>query len=98
MWAIGIYDLRLQEDQFWRLTIYEFNMLLERHKQKLSAENYNSALICSVIANVHRQKGKTFQPSDFMPKEVIKKKIMPIDEMLEILKAITVKNGGEIKC
>ena len=73
-------------------------MLLERHKQKQSADMYNSALICSVIANVNRQKGKMFQPSDFMPKETIKKKIMPIDEMLEVLKAITVKNGGEIKC
>jgi hypothetical protein len=73
-------------------------MLIERHKQKLSADNYNSALICSVIANVNRNKGKAFQPSDFMPKDQNKKKVMPIDEMLEVLKAITVRNGGDIKC
>lgn len=89
--------MRLKEYQFWRLTILEFNLLIERHKEKLSADKYNSALICSVIANVNRQKGKAFQPSDFMPKDRTKK-VMPMEEMLEVLKSITVKNGGEIKC
>lgn len=72
--------------------------MFERHKQKQSADLFNSALICSVIANVHRGKGKSFQPSDFMPIERKKRKKMSIAEMMESLKAITASAGGEIKC
>lgn len=72
-------------------------MLHDRHRLKQRAELYNSALICSVIANVNRQKGKPFQPSDFMPKEE-KPKRMTTEEMLEILKQVTLANGGEVNC
>ena len=97
LWSIGRYDLRLSEDEFWQLSLKEFNLLMKRHKEQRSAELYNSALICATIANVNRSKGKHFQPSDFMPKEKKKKK-MNINEMAEILKAITLANGGEVKC
>lgn len=64
-----------------------------------SAEMYNSALICSVIANVNRKKGKAFEPSDFMPKDKKKKKKkMSINEMVEALRGITLANGGEVNC
>lgn len=63
----------------------------------MSAELYNSALICSVIANVNRKKGKAFDPSDFMPKEKTKKKKkMSIAEMVEALKGITKASGGDV--
>lgn len=97
LWSIGRYDLRLSEDEFWQLTLKEFNLLMKRHKEQRSAELYNSALICATIANVNRSKGKHFQPSDFMPKEKKKKK-MSIAEMVQALKAITAQNGGEINC
>lgn len=59
----------------------------------------NSALICSVIANVHRKKGKAFSPDDFMPKEKPKKqKAMSINDMVEVLKLVTLQNGGEVSC
>ena len=64
----------------------------------MRAELFNSALICSVIANVNRGKGKSYTPFDFMPKEKEKKKVMNINEMVEILKQITAANGGEVKC
>ena len=86
--------MQLSEAEFWRLTLKEFNLLCDRHKQKQRAELFNSALICSVIANVNRQKGKSFQPSDFMPKE--RKKAMSVMEMYESLKQITLANGGEV--
>lgn len=98
LWAIGLYDLKLTESQFWRLTIKEFSMLYERHKQRLSAELFNSALICSVIANANRSKGKPFTPSDFMPQEKKKRKKMTTEEMVEMLKQITLANGGEVNC
>lgn len=89
--------MRLSDEEFWSLTLKEFNLLVKRHKNKLSAELYNSALICSIIANVNRGKGKPFQPSDFMPKENKRKK-MSINEMLGALKAITVNAGGAVNC
>jgi hypothetical protein len=98
LWAIGIYDLGLDDDQFWRLTIRQFNKLVERHKENKRAELFNSALICSVIANVNRGKGKPFQPSDFMPKENKKKAKMTTEQMVEMLRMITLQNGGEVTC
>jgi hypothetical protein len=97
LWAIGRYDLQLSEEDFWRLTLKEFNMLCHRHRERRRAELFNSALICSVIANVHRGKGKPYKPDDFMPKEKTNKK-MTTEEMVEMLKAITLANGGEVKC
>ncbi len=98
LWSIGIYDLRLTEDQFWRLTLEEFNSLCHRHKEKQRAELFNSALICSVIANVNRGKGKAYTPLDFMPKEKKKPKPMSINEMVDLLKQVTLAHGGEVNC
>jgi hypothetical protein len=96
LWSIGIYDLRLTEAEFWRLTLKQFNYLCERHNKAKRADMYNSALICSVIANVNRKKGKSFKPTDFMPKE--KQKKMSVNEMFEVLKQVTLANGGEVNC
>lgn len=72
-------------------------MLCHRHREAKRAELFNSALICSVIANVHRGKGKPYKPDDFMPKEKKKEK-MTINEMVEMLKVVTLANGGEVNC
>ncbi len=91
--------MKLTSEQFWRLTLKEFNKLCDRHTQDKRAELLNSALICSVIANVHRKKGKAYSPEDFMPKDKPKKKKeMSIDDMVEVLKQITLSHGGEVKC
>jgi hypothetical protein len=90
--------LKLTNEQFWRLTLKEFNSLCLRHREKQRAELFNSALICSVIANVNRKKGKTFSPMDFMPKEKKKPKQMSANELVEVLKQITLANGGEVNC
>lgn len=98
LWAIGRYDLKLSEEEFWALTLKEFNLLLKRHKEQRSADMYNSALICATIANSNRSRGKVYQPSDFMPKEKKKRKKMSIAEMVNALKMITASNGGEVNC
>lgn len=99
LWSIGRYDLRLNDEEFWSLTLKEFNLLMKRHKEQRSAEMFNSALICATIANVNRTKGRAYSPMDFMPKEETKpKKKMSIAEMVNVLKAITASNGGDINC
>lgn len=99
LWSIGRYDLRLTDDDFWGLTLKEFNLLMKRHKEQRSAEMFNSALICATIANVNRSKGRAYTPMDFMPKEEVKpKKKMSIAEMVNVLKQVTASNGGEVNC
>jgi hypothetical protein len=98
LWSIGRYDLRLNDEEFWGLTLREFNLLMKRHKEQRSAEMFNSALICATIANVNRSKGRAYTPQDFMPKEKEKKIKMKIEDMLSVLKAVTASNGGDIKC
>ena len=88
----------MTDEQFWRLTIKEFNSLCHRHRENKRAELFNSALICATIANVNRKKGKAYSPDDFMPKIKKKPKQMSIEEMVEILKQVTVANGGEVNC
>ena len=99
LWSIGRYDLRLNDEEFWSLTLKEFNLLMKRHKEQRSAEMFNSALICATIANVNRSKGRAYTPMDFMPKEEVKhKKKMSIAEMVNVLKQVTASNGGEVNC
>lgn len=69
MWAVGRYDLQLTDAEFWDLTYPEFEALYARHKARLQVEEYHSALICSVLANINRDRKhriKPFSPRDFM--------------------------------
>ena len=95
LWAYAIYDLRLSDAQFWRLTLFEFNLLSKRHNAEIKRQQYQTGLICAVIANSNRGKGKALKPEDFMPKE---KKRQTINEMKRFLENLTVAFGGEVKC
>ena len=70
MWAVGRYDLRLSEDEFWHLTPRQFMALKERHEADQEWKNFRAGVIASTIANALRSKGsKTYKPEDFMPKK-----------------------------
>ena len=63
--------MRLSDPEFLRLTIRQFVLLLERHRDALDQQLYGPAMVCSVIANIHRDKRKRsqpFEPKDFLPK------------------------------
>ena len=67
---MGRYDLNLAEDDFWGLTLKEFNALAERQQNNHDWQNYRTALICSIVANTARdpkRRRKPFTPDDFMP-------------------------------
>jgi len=60
--------------------------------------DYRAALICSVIAEVNRnrkKRKKPYTPKDFMPKE--KRRRMTGEQMAEQLKLINIALGGEAK-
>jgi len=75
----------------WRLTLREFHYLSKAYEQKEKREHYRFALVCSVIANANRSKGKPFRPEDFMPKE--KKKKQTWQEQLKVLQLFVAAYG-----
>jgi hypothetical protein len=82
LWAIARYDLGLSSREFWELSWDQFEALLARYKLSLERSDYHAALICAVLANIHRSKdSKVFRPQDFMPG-----KTQTPDDMLEKVK------------
>ena len=70
LWALGRYDLKLGEDEFWELTLRELMALMERFEAAVDWMNYRSSIICAVIANAFRdtkKRRKAFTPWDFIP-------------------------------
>ena len=91
---MGRYDLSLGEEEFWALTIKEFNALIERHNNNQEWLNYRAALICTVLANIWRSKNtKAFIPDDFMPKEKPDKQTPK--QILATVKVLNAAFGGK---
>ena len=85
-WAFCKVNFNMSNKEFYNLSLEEFNALTEAHQQKLKEQEYNSALICSVLANINKSKSqKTYKPSDFMRQ--VKKK-QSVDEMANVLNLI----------
>ena len=95
MWASGRFDLGLTEDEFWNLTLKEFNALSARFKDAQDWQNYRAAMICAVVANtVRRKKGdRVWQPSDFMPTK--ERRVMTDKQMFAQVQAINSILGGK---
>lgn len=70
LWAIGVYDLHLSSEQFWRLTPRQFWSLCERQSLSERRQDARAALVAAVIANVNRPKSKRspYKVEDFMPR------------------------------
>jgi hypothetical protein len=90
IWAIGRHDLNLCEDDFWNLTLKEFDALLKRRAFVIERQDFHTGLICAVLANIHRDpKTKAFTPQDFMPGKETKKQTP--EDMLAVFKALNAK-------
>jgi len=78
MWSFGVYNLRLSDREFWNLTLAQFDALVRRYKDEQRRSDYRSAMICSILAEINRdrkRRTKPFSPEDFMPKEEETKRI-----------------------
>ena len=83
MWAVGRYDLKLGEEEFWHLTPRQYVALLERHEGAMEWEDYRTGIIAATIANMLQgKKGKNLKPEDFMPTR--KRKKQTPEEMLAV--------------
>ena len=70
MWSVGRIDLGLTDEEFWSLTLVEFNALLKRKQTMDERGDFHAALICCVLANINRDpKHKPIEIDAFMPKK-----------------------------
>ena len=60
-------------------------------------QDRRTARICSLLANIHSKKGKTFTEDDFIPKIKIEEKKQTVKSMETTLKAITIMFGGNVE-
>lgn|GEM_PF-2599564 len=60
--------------------------LLKRRASLIERQDYHAGLICSVLANIHRdpKKSNAFTPQDFMPGKAEKKEQTP-EQMMQII-------------
>ena len=86
------------EDEFWELTLKEFNALVERYEANLERADYRAALICSVLANTVRDRKRKripYTPDDFMTNK--KSKIQTDKQMFAQVEAINAILGGKVE-
>jgi len=90
--------LRLSEKEFWGLTLAQFHSLAKEYASEQEMLNYRGAMICSIIAEVNRdrkKRSKPFTPNDFMPKK--KKMKLTGEQMRDQIEALNIALGGEVK-
>lgn len=99
--------LRMTDKEFLRRTPHEVGLLLDAHASVLEIEDSRFGILCSLLANIHRDRKKQkkgYKPSDFMPNrrnaatgkpDNGKPKQTP-EAQLQHLKAITALFGGTI--
>lgn len=78
------------------MTLAQFHSLAKEYAAGQEMLNYRAAMICSIIAEVNRnrkKRRKPFTPMDFMPKK--KKGKMTGEQMLEQVKTMNAVLGGE---
>lgn len=95
VWAIARYDFQLSEEEFHDMTFEQFHYLADRVKENERRLDRRAALICSVIANVNRNKKKRSKPygvEDFMPRE---KKKQTWQQQLKFVEGLTRALGGK---
>lgn len=97
---MGRYDLNLSEEDFWGLTLKEFNALSERYTSNQEWLTYRSALICSVLANTVRdpkRKRTPFTPQDFMPGKKQTQPQQSAKQMFATVKMLNAAFRGTVK-
>ena len=94
--------------EFWGLFPREFAVLSQEHNKvereemdliisREEASDLRTGLLAAVIANAHRSKGKRFKGTDFIQIRKRPKPKMTTEEMLEVVKNMTIQMGGEVR-
>ena len=98
LWAVARYDLRLTEEEFWRLTPRQFFALQDRWLNEVEIRDYHAALVATILANIHRPKTKKpFKITDLMPDRRGRKAAEPKQtwqQQLALVKQLHLLFGG----
>ncbi len=92
------YIIGLKPWEFWQLTLTEWTRMAEGYMAREERNDYRAALICSVLANIHRdekRRREPYRPQDFMPGEGKPKQSQTPDQMLMIAEAWNAALGGK---
>ena len=86
----------LTEQGFWRLTLREFDALMQRHNDVQERTDARVALLCTVVVNMLRDPKKpAVKLSAFMPQK--QRPPQTPEEMVLIAKLLTLAHGGTIE-
>jgi len=64
LWAVGRYDLRLTDAEFWGMVPRQFAALMDRRKDAMLRREFSVGLICS---SAFTSRGMKMSPMKFMP-------------------------------
>jgi hypothetical protein len=67
LWSIGIYNLKLKDEEFWDITPAQFWALYDLYLADVEHSDYQIGVIAAQIFNVHRGKEKPALPLDYFP-------------------------------
>jgi hypothetical protein len=69
LWSIGRQHLRLSEDEFWNLTPWMLDELMQRFEEQRDEARFQSGMVCAAITNCHIDPEKTapYTPDEFVP-------------------------------
>jgi hypothetical protein len=101
LWAVGIYDLGLTDEQWKRLTLRKYDALVKRFSNKLEREDFQIAKLSAVIynANVVKRKGNDKRPwiaDNFINREK-EVKAKPWQQQLQIVEMLNIRFKGTDK-
>ena len=103
MWAVGIYDLGLTDEQWKRLTLRRYDALVKRFSSKLEREDFQIAKLSAVIYNANnvRRKGNDKRPwiaDNFInSKKQAISKAKPWQQQLQIVEMLNIRFKGTDK-
>lgn len=97
LWAVGVYDLGLTNEQWRRLTLLQYDALVKRLSNKIELNNNRIAKLSAVIYNANgvQKKGVKnyhWQPKDFLSK--VEGKRQPWQEQLKLAEMLNKAFGG----
>jgi len=96
LWAVGVYDLGLSNEQWRRLTLLQYDALVKRLSNKIEREENRIAKLSAIIYNANgvKRRGASKKPwavSDFLPKKETRK---PWQEQLKLAEMLNKAFGG----
>jgi hypothetical protein len=94
LWAVGRYDLRLSETEFWGLVPRQFIALAERAKDERIRSEYGPAIIVTAILAGSGAKASRLKPSIYMPSYDENSHGPSVEEQKARLRAAMVAVGG----